>query len=151
MSISNAAPLRIVWVGKYQIYYHEPIAALSELLRRHSALPIQLDLYGQVAPPPDVLVPGRVEYRGGFEDETLLETLREYDFGLLTYSFDAHTRAFMRYSFPGKLTDYVSVGLPVITISPLDISVCDDLLAHAVGPCAFSLSEPSCGNRLRKR
>ena len=58
---------------------------------------------------------------------------------MLTYSFDPYTRAFMRYSFPGKLTDYVSVGLPVLTVSPRDASACDDVLENDVGPCVFSL------------
>ena len=137
--VSFAAPLRLVWVGKYQPYYHEPVLALSELLRTDPRIPVRLDLYGQVRPPPDVLVPDRVDYRGSFEDKDLLDTLRKYDFGLLTYSFDPHTREFMRYSFPGKLTDYVLAGLPVLTISPRDISVCDDLVRRDVGPCVFSL------------
>ena len=43
----------------------------------------------------------------------------------------------MRYSFPGKLTDYVSAGLPVITVSPRDITVCDDIVRRNIGPCVF--------------
>jgi hypothetical protein len=130
--------LRIVWVGKYQLYYHEPIARLSEVLRIYPGLPVTIDLYGQVPPDASVEVPGRVVYRGPFEDAALLAILRQYDFGLLTYSFDELTRAFMRYSFPGKLIDYLSVGLPVITISPRGISVCDDIVRHDIGPSAFT-------------
>ena len=143
--VSGAAPLRLVWIGKYQPYYHEPVLALSGLLRADPRIPVRLDLYGQVRPPPEVLVPDRVAYRGSFEDKDLLETLRKYDFGLLTYSFDPHTRAFMRYSFPGKLTDYVSAGLPVLTISPRDISVCDDLVRRDVGPHVYSLDADAVG------
>ena len=135
--VEKAYPLRIVWVGKYQPYYDEPLGTLSKLLRARPDLPVLLDLYGQVSPPPDLLVSGRLEYRGPFADARLLATLRAYDYGLLTYSFDARTREFMRYSFPGKLTDYVSAGLPVITISPRDITVCDDIVRRNIGPCVF--------------
>ena len=138
--VSTANPLRIVWVGKYQPYYHEPIVALSKLLRGRPDIPAVLDLYGQISPPGDVLAPGRVEYRGAFADSGLLATLRAYDYAFLTYSFDTYTREFMRYSFPGKLTDYVSAGLPVITVSPRDISVCDDVVRRDIGPCVFDPS-----------
>ena len=56
--VGQDAPLRIVWVGKYQSYYHEPVAALSSLIRaKLHVLPMCIDLYGQVPPPPDVLIP----------------------------------------------------------------------------------------------
>jgi hypothetical protein len=139
LSISVARPLRFVWVGKYQNYYHEPISVLSTILREHPELPVTLDLYGQYPPDRGVELPGRVSYRGTFEDSTLLDLLRGYDYGLLTYSFDEHTRRFMRYSFPGKLIDYISAGLPVITISPRDVSICLDVEARNIGPCVFSL------------
>ena len=137
-SISAAHPLRLVWVGKYQPYYHEPIADLSAILREHPELPVTVDLYGQSPPARGIGLSGRVSYRGTFEDSTLLYLLRGYDYGLLTYSFDEHTRTFMRYSFPGKLIDYISAGLPVITISPRDLSVCADVEGRDIGPCLFS-------------
>jgi hypothetical protein len=142
-NISATDPLRLVWVGKYQPYYHQPIADLSAILREHPELPVTVDLYGQSPPERGVELPSRVAYRGPFDDSTLLHLLREYDYGLLTYSFDEHTRTFMRYSFPGKLIDYISAGLPVITISPPDVSICADVNGRDIGPCVFSRDSTS--------
>jgi len=145
--VTMTDPLRVVWVGKYLPYYHEPIATFGRVLRANPDLPVVLDLYGQEPPFDGVVVPGRLEYRGPFNDATILTTLRAYDTALLTYSFDTHTRGFMRLSFPGKLTDYVSAGLPVLTVSPRDISVCDDIQNRIIGPCVFSPTRASCSAR----
>jgi hypothetical protein len=147
--VSATAPLRVVWVGKYQPYYGEPIVALSRLLRAHPDLPVIIDLWGQTPPEAGVEIMGRITYRGSFDDGELLDILRGYDFGLLTYSFDEATRTFMRYSLPGKLIDYVSAGLPVITISPREISVCDEIREREIGPCVFSADPASILDALR--
>lgn len=107
--------IRVAWIGSFQSYYTQPLNFLANCLTNHHQFSI--DLYSQ-SPPPKNLLGAHVKYIGFIDDEHVLSTLADYDFGLVTYSFDSDTANFMRLSFPSKLADYQSAALPVIVFAP---------------------------------
>jgi hypothetical protein len=132
---------RLIWAGKYLRYYSEPLVMASRVLRDDPNLAVSIDIYGQDAPGDRIVVPGRLEYRGPFRDQDLARILREYDFGLLTYSFDANTQGYMRLSFPTKLVDYLSCALPVLAIAPERLWITREVRDRGVGLVLTSADE----------
>jgi hypothetical protein len=125
--VDPEAPVRLIWPGTYLPYYREPIRQLARILRARPELPIFLDLFGMFPPETGIADGRKIRYRGSFRDDELPKLLAGYDYGLLCYSSDAATMNFMRWSFPGKLADYVCAGLPVAGIVPKDIHLCGEL------------------------
>jgi hypothetical protein len=126
--------LRMVYVGSFLSHYWEPIEALRKIPGEFC-----IDLYGINPPPENWLAKDRVIYRGALEGDRLLETLQEYDFGLLPYSFDSATVRMMSLSFPSKLVDYLGAALPVVTIAPQGLEFLWDLRGKGVGPVLNSV------------
>ena len=133
----RAEKIRIAWVGTLLSHYTEPLKALDRLLPKD----IEIDLWGM----------GQgdfkhIRHRGVFQDRELANILRDYDFALLTYSFDANTQGFMSTSLPGKLVDYLACGMPVISIGPSSLAVMADLKEREVGPLVFGLEDAEIQN-----
>jgi hypothetical protein len=118
----RAGRLRIVWIGTFQTHYLATLKSLALILSRSASDEICLHLYSQKPPPAHFPLSENCQYMGFIADVHLLNTLGRYDYGLVTYSFDQHTQAFMKFSFPSKMADYACSGLPSLIIAPASLS-----------------------------
>lgn len=66
----------------------------------------------------DIPEPCFMEYRGWVPQEQLLEELTEADLLYCPYRFDPDFEEAARLSFPGKLSTYMRVGVPILVHSP---------------------------------
>jgi hypothetical protein len=123
--------LKFAWMGHYQKFYSEPLQQLSEISQNTTTF--QIDIYGSREVDQNLLVAERLTYKGGFTEDQTLAILADYDYGLITYSWDDHTRKFMALSLPGKLSDYLCAGLPIIYIGPPELEAARFIRVNELG------------------
>jgi hypothetical protein len=128
--------LRLVYLGSFSNAYFQPIEVLKAFLQ-DQVIPfsptIEVDLFGLHAPDSKWLLPGKIQYRGSLKESDLQFALKDYDFGIIPYSFDPHTEKLMRSSFPSKLIEYLGASLPTYVIAPHTLTFLEDVRAKNIG------------------
>ena|GEM_PF-3330544 len=141
-AFQSRTKIKIVYVGSFLDYYIEPILVIKSVIDR-LPVAIEVDLYGMHPPGADWLLPGIISYKGVLRDEHLLETLNQYDFGLVPYSFNIETIQMMALSFPSKLIDYVGASLPLLIFAPENLSFLDEVRKYSVGQIETKIDKNS--------
>lgn len=107
--------------------------ALAELATRR---PVELHIYApwEFAPIANqISIPGKVVYKGFYAKDELVKHYLEADFLVATTTFVERNIHLFRHSLATKLSDYLSVGRPVLSIGHPDWAVHDYVEAHGAG------------------
>ena len=126
-------PLRLVYAGSLTRArgIGDLITAVSDLVAEDT--PVQLDLYGGCREPElmEMIVGAKqsdVAYKGWIPVLELMNALSKYHVGISPL----HDLPNYRHSFPTKILDYLSVGIPVVTSSlPAIVDELGDSIAIA--------------------
>ncbi len=118
-------PLRIAFLGRFSLDVMDPTPFFEAFAKARSggsaAATAMLDIVGPSAPWVGDLVErlglaGAVKYRGFLPYREALEVVARADVGLMTVA----DRPGSEQLFPGKLYDYMGVGIPMLLVGPAD-------------------------------
>ncbi|MFN8369822.1 MAG: hypothetical protein U0T83_04250 [Bacteriovoracaceae bacterium] len=118
--IKTDSKIKIIWMGKFQYLYLQPFQELKKFCESQTSKNFDfiIDIWGQEKPSEDILLSNVIEYKGAFTEDRKAEILLDYDYGIVTYSFNHEIVDLMQYSLPSKLIDYLSSNLKIICICP---------------------------------
>jgi glycosyltransferase involved in cell wall biosynthesis len=107
--------------------------AVAELAAQR---PLELHIYTpwEFAPIANqISIPGKVVYKGYCPKEELVKRYLDSDFLLATTTFDDRNILLFKHSLATKLSDYLSVGRPVISVGHPQWALHDYVEAHGAG------------------
>jgi hypothetical protein len=107
--------------------------ALAELAGRR---PVELHIYSPQDFAPiarQISIPGKVVYQGFCTKDELVKRYLESDFLVATTTFDERNILLFKHSLATKLSDYLSVGRPVISVGHAQWALHDYVEEHGAG------------------
>lgn len=150
-------PIRVVYSGSIFPYgQSESLAEVADAVRalHDDGAPICLDIYTQAAADPAL----RARYASDpavrvlplLPREQFKQNLLDADVLLLPTNFDPTTIAFLRYSMPGKMAEYLMAGRPVLAYGPPEVEQVRYLQARGCGIVVAEHSPTSLCEALRR-
>jgi glycosyltransferase involved in cell wall biosynthesis len=115
LTLSNGSALTIGYAGSLTLGYGQQLSAMLQTFEKAG---VQVNIYS-ITPP--TFSSQSVTYRGRFTQYEVWERIKdECDVVLLPYYFHYGTKETSVYSthFPTKLSEYLTLGMPVIVIGP---------------------------------